>query len=52
MALDLDHPTAEVGIHAVFLPDPYPAAKVRAFIDFLAACFSPAPSWDRPLNGL
>jgi len=52
VALDLDHPTAEVGIHAVFLPDPYPAAKVRAFIDFLAACFSPAPSWDRPLNGL
>lgn len=47
VALDLDHPTAEIGIHAVFLPDAFPAAKVRAFIDYLAARFSPVPSWDR-----
>ncbi|MGB7102397.1 MAG: LysR family transcriptional regulator [Xanthobacteraceae bacterium] len=47
MALTFDHPAVEVGIHAVFLPEPYPAAKVRAFIDFLAARFAPEPPWDR-----
>ena len=47
VALELDHPTVDTSIHAVFLPDPYPAAKVRAFIEFLAARFAPEPPWDR-----
>jgi DNA-binding transcriptional LysR family regulator len=35
------------GIYAVYLPGHPPAAKVRAFIDFLAARFAPEPPWDR-----
>jgi len=45
--LALDHPTFDAGIHGVFLPEPYPAAKVRALIDYLAARFAPEPPWDR-----
>jgi DNA-binding transcriptional LysR family regulator len=46
--IKLDHPTMELaGIYAVFLPDHHPAAKVRAFIEFLAGRFVPAPPWDR-----
>ena len=48
VALDLDQPTVEFGgIYAVFLPDRNPAAKVRAFIDFIATRFAPEPPWDR-----
>lgn len=48
VALDLDQPTVEFGgIYAVFLPDRHPAAKVRAFIDFIANRFAPEPPWDR-----
>ncbi len=47
VALEMDHPTVAAGIHAVFLPEPHPAAKVRAFIDFLPARFVPEPPWDR-----
>jgi DNA-binding transcriptional LysR family regulator len=48
IALNLDQPTVEFGgIYAVFLPDRHPAAKVRAFIDFIANRFSPEPPWDR-----
>ena len=44
----LDHPMIELpGIYAVFLPEHHPAAKVRAFIEFLAGRFAPAPPWDR-----
>jgi DNA-binding transcriptional LysR family regulator len=46
-AVALDYPTIEVGIHAVFLPEHHPAAKVRAFIDFLVGRFAPEPPWDR-----
>lgn len=50
VALTLDKPTVEFGgIYAVFLPDRHPAAKVRAFIDFIAARFSPEPPWDRDI---
>jgi len=50
MALTLDHPTVELGgIYAVYLPDRHPAAKVRAFIDFIATRFTPEPPWDRDL---
>ena len=37
VTLTLDQPTAELGgIYAIYLPDRHPAAKVRAFIDFIA----------------
>ena len=49
VALTLDQPTVEFGgIYAVYLPDRHPAAKVRAFIDFIAARVCPEPPWDRP----
>lgn len=51
VALTLDQPTVELaGIYAVFPPDRHPAAKVRAFIDFVAARFAPEPPWDRGLS--
>ncbi len=44
----LDQPTVTFnGIYAVYLPAPHPAAKLRAFIDFLLERFSPVPPWDR-----
>ncbi|HEY6024777.1 MAG TPA: LysR family transcriptional regulator [Pseudolabrys sp.] len=47
VSLTLDHPTVEFGgIYAVYLPDRNPAAKVRAFIDFIARRFTPEPPWD------
>src|ERR1700728_3261753 len=46
-AVEMDHPTIEVGIYAVFLPEHHPAAKVRAFIDFLVGHYAPEPPWDR-----
>jgi DNA-binding transcriptional LysR family regulator len=46
--LELDHTTVEIGgIYGVYLPQPHPAAKVRAFIDFLVGRFTPEPPWDR-----
>jgi DNA-binding transcriptional LysR family regulator len=48
VALTLDQPTIEFGgVYAVYLPDRNPAAKVRAFIDFIATRFAPEPPWDR-----
>ncbi len=48
VALELDQPTVEFGgIYAVFLPDRHPAAKVRAFINFIANRFAPEPPWDK-----
>jgi len=46
-AVEMDHPTIEVGIYAAFLPEHHPAAKVRAFIDFLVGHYAPKPPWDR-----
>jgi len=44
----LDHATVEIGgIYGIYLPEPHPAAKVRAFIDFLIERFTPEPPWDR-----
>jgi DNA-binding transcriptional LysR family regulator len=51
VALDLDQPTVEFGgIYAAFLPGRHPAAKVRAFIDFIANRFAPVPPWDTKLE--
>ncbi len=51
VALKLDQSTVEFGgIYAVFLPDRHPAAKVRAFIDFVANRFAPEPPWDKRLE--
>lgn len=48
VAVTLDYPTIELGgVYAVYLPDRNPAAKVRAFIDFLAERFGPQPPWER-----
>ena len=50
--ITLDHPpTEQLAVHAVYLPDRHPPAKVRAFIDFLAGQFAPEPPWDRALVG-
>lgn len=47
-ALAMDQPTSELlAVYAVYLPDRHPSAKVRAFIDFIAAKFAPEPPWDR-----
>jgi len=47
VALTLDQPAVELaGIYAIFLPDRHPAAKVRAFVDFIATRFTPEPPWD------
>jgi len=51
VALTFDRPTIQFGgIYAVYLPDRNPAAKVRAFIDFIAAKFAPEPPWDSGVN--
>jgi DNA-binding transcriptional LysR family regulator len=48
----MDRPTVEFGgVYAVFLPDRNPAAKIRAFVDFLVARFVPEPPWDRAPEG-
>ena len=39
----------DVAIYAVYPHRRYLPAKTRAFIDFLAECFGPEPSWDLPL---
>ena len=52
VAIDLDKPPYEFGgIHAVYLPDRNPPAKLRAFTDFLAERFGAIPPWDRTLTG-
>ncbi len=44
----LDYPPMQLdGIFAAYPAQRRPPAKVRAFIDFLVAQFSPHPSWDR-----
>lgn len=45
--LTLDVPTAETAVWAIQPPGRRPAAKVRAFVEFLAARFGPEPPWDR-----
>lgn len=50
VAIALDHAAFEfAGIYAVYPPDRHPPAKLRAFIDFLAARFAPEPPWDRDI---
>ncbi len=36
----------ELGIHALYAPNRYLAAKTRVFIDFLLERFGPDPEWD------
>ena len=42
-------PSELLAVHAVYLPNRTPSAKVRAFIDFLGEAFAPEPPWDRDL---
>jgi DNA-binding transcriptional LysR family regulator len=44
-----DHPTLELGVHAVLPSGRQAPAKVRAFTEFLAERFGPQPEWDRGL---
>jgi DNA-binding transcriptional LysR family regulator len=44
-----DHPTQELGVHAVLPSGRQAPAKVRAFTEFLANRFAPQPAWDRDL---
>jgi DNA-binding transcriptional LysR family regulator len=44
-----DHPTLDLGVHAVLASGRQAPAKVRAFVEFLAARFAPQPEWDRRL---
>lgn len=48
--IELDHPTIDFdGIYAVYPADRRLPTKIRAFVDFLANRFGPAPHWDRTL---
>jgi DNA-binding transcriptional LysR family regulator len=38
---------APLGIHALYAPNKFLAAKIRVFIDFLAQRFGGTPEWDR-----
>ena len=49
VALDRPQRTS-LGVHAVQSSGRNPPAKVRAFVDFLKARFSPRPPWDRGLE--
>lgn len=40
---------ADTGIYAVYPHSRHLSPKVRAFVDFLAARFGPAPYWDEGL---
>jgi DNA-binding transcriptional LysR family regulator len=42
-----DYPRSELGIHALYAPNRFLAAKTRLLIDFLAARFGPRPEWER-----
>jgi DNA-binding transcriptional LysR family regulator len=41
-----DFPIPESGIHAVWAPGRHLSAKIRTFVDFLAARFAAEPYWD------
>jgi DNA-binding transcriptional LysR family regulator len=50
VSVTLDEPLMELpGVFAIYASNRRPPAKVRAFIDFLAGKFAPAPRWDRDL---
>jgi DNA-binding transcriptional LysR family regulator len=50
VSITLDEPLMELpGVFAIYASNRRPPAKVRAFIDFLAGKFAPAPRWDRDL---
>ncbi|WP_313602573.1 LysR family transcriptional regulator [Rhizobium sp.] len=54
VSITLDEPLMELpGVFAIYASNRRPPAKVRAFIDFLAGKFAPAPRWDRdlPISG-
>lgn len=42
-----DTPPTPLGIHALYAPNRYLAAKTRVFIDFLVDRFGDKPEWDR-----
>ncbi len=46
------HASHRVGVHAVYPSRRFLPAKVRLFIDYLAALYGTAPYWDAGLEGL
>ncbi len=42
-----EYARGEIGIHALYTPNRFLAAKTRVLIDFLAARFGPRPEWER-----
>jgi DNA-binding transcriptional LysR family regulator len=42
----VEYTLPELGIHAVWPQRAYVPPKVRAFVDFFAACFGHGPAWD------
>jgi DNA-binding transcriptional LysR family regulator len=51
VTLKLDHDPVEFGgIYGVYAPGRHPPAKIRVFLDFLAAAFGPQPPWDRGIG--
>ena len=43
-------PMPDIAVHAVYPHNRHLSAKVRAFVDFLAARFGPRPYWDRTVE--
>jgi DNA-binding transcriptional LysR family regulator len=48
VALLPGYETPPTAVHAVYPASRHPAVKLRAFVDFLAAKFTPTPPWERP----
>ncbi len=45
-----DHPPLGYGIYALYPHSRFVPARVRVFIDFLAAKYGPMPYWEKPLR--
>lgn len=50
-AVLMDYQATELGVYAVYPQNRYVSAKVRSFIDFLAARFGSTPYWDAWQSG-
>jgi DNA-binding transcriptional LysR family regulator len=45
-AILTEYMPVERSIYAIYLPNRHLSPKVRAFIDFFLALYSPTPAWD------
>ena len=46
------HASPNVGVYAIYPTRRFLPAKVRVFIDYLAACYGPEPYWDQGLEDM